>query len=84
MSEQDDERTSAKIAARKTGVVNRLKDFPQYLGNARQEMKLVTRPSWEEVRATTLVVVVFTCLLLLYLAAWDWVFDLLYRWLFGG
>lgn len=47
-------------------------------------MKLVTRPSWEEVRATTLVVVVFTCLLLLYLAAWDWVFDLLYRWLFGG
>lgn len=83
MSEHDDERTSASIAAKKTGVVQRVKAFPEFLRNVRQEMKLVTRPSGQEVRSTTLVVIVFVSLLVLYLSAWDWVFDFFDRWLFA-
>jgi preprotein translocase subunit SecE len=45
-------------------------------------MQLVYRPSWQEVRSTTLLVFVFLFLFELYLCTFDLVFAPLDRWLF--
>jgi preprotein translocase SecE subunit len=45
-------------------------------------MQLVYRPSWQEVRSTTLLVFVFLFLFELYLYTFDLVFSPLDRWLF--
>ena len=40
------------------------------------------KASWQQVRATTLVVIVFVFLFAFYLRALDWIFSPLDRWLF--
>jgi preprotein translocase SecE subunit len=47
-------------------MVQSIKQAPEFVASVRQEMKLVDRPSWSEVRSTTVVVVVFFCLFVLY------------------
>ena len=66
----------------KFGVIRQIKNFPQFLAKVHQEMKLVHRPSWQEVRSTTLVVIVLVFLFAFYLRALDWIFSPLNRWLF--
>jgi preprotein translocase subunit SecE len=39
-------------------VVGQWKEFTQFLGNVRGEMRKVVTPSWKEVKATTTVVIV--------------------------
>jgi preprotein translocase SecE subunit len=80
LSEHNAEEVLGKAAEKKAVM------FPQivsFLRNVKQEMKLVTRPSWREVRSTTLVVIVFVFLFAFYLRALDWIFSPLARWLFS-
>jgi preprotein translocase SecE subunit len=51
------------------------------VASVRQEMKLVDRPTWSEVRSTTVVVVVFFCLFVLYFYLLGRIFTPLDRWL---
>ena len=79
MSEHDAKKVLGKAAEKKAGL------FPQIVGflrNVKQEMKLVSRPSWKEVRSTTVVVIVFVFLFAFYLRALDWIFSPLAKWLF--
>jgi preprotein translocase SecE subunit len=82
LSQQDAEKTCEVITEEKAGVVRQVKDFPEFLAQVKQEMKLVHRPGWHEVRSTTLVVIVFVFLFAFYLRALDWIFSPLDRWLF--
>ena len=43
----------------------------------------MTIPSWEEVRSTTLVVIVFVFLFAFYLKVVDWILSPLDRWIFS-
>jgi preprotein translocase SecE subunit len=79
--EQDAEKTSVVTTEQKTGVGRSVKGFLELLGKVRQEMKLVHRPDWQEVRSTTLVVIAFVFLFAFYLRALDWIFSPLDRWL---
>jgi preprotein translocase SecE subunit len=82
LSQQDAEKTCVVTTEEKAGVVRQVKDFPEFLVQVKQEMKLVHRPSWQQVRSTTLVVIVFVFLFAFYLRALDWIFSPLDRWLF--
>ena len=79
LSEHPTEKVPEK-AQRDVGLFPKAVDF---LRNVKQEMKLVTRPSWKEVRSTTVLVVVFVFLFALYLRALDWTFSPLTKWLFS-
>lgn len=83
MSEHDDVRTRTDIAKKEVRPVPWVRNFFQFLGKVQEEMKLVHRPGWHEVRSTTLVVIVFIFLFALYLRGLDWIFSPLDRWLFG-
>lgn len=83
MSQEDSEKTYVVIAGENTGFVRRVKDFLEFLGKVQQEMKLVHHPDWQEVRSTTLAVIVFVFLFAAYLRALDWILSPLDRWLFG-
>jgi preprotein translocase SecE subunit len=63
----------------KVGFIGR---FNGFLLQVQQEMKLVDRPNWLQVRSTTMVVLVFVFLVAFYLRALDWVFSPLDRWIF--
>ena len=65
------------------GAVRHVKDFFQFLGKVQQEMKLVHHPDWQQVRSTTLVVIVFVFLFAMYLRTLDWIFSPLEHWLFA-
>ncbi len=65
------------------GRVRHVKDFFQFLGQVQQEMKLVHYPDWQQVRSTTLVVILFVFLFAMYLRTWDWIFSPLEHWLFA-
>jgi preprotein translocase SecE subunit len=82
LSQQDAEKTCVVITEEKAGAVRQIKDFPEFLAKVRQEMKLVHHPGWQQVRSTTLVVIVFVFLFAFYLHALDWIFSPLDRWLF--
>ena len=80
MSEHDSEKVLGKAAEKEAGL------FPQIVGflrNVKQEMKLVSRPSWKEVRSTTVVVIVFVFLFAFYLRALDWIFLRALGWIFS-
>jgi preprotein translocase SecE subunit len=83
LSEQDDVRMRVDITKREVGLVPQVKHFFEFLGKVREEMKLVHHPGWDEVRSTTLVVIVFVFLFALYLRGLDLLFSPLDRWLFG-
>jgi preprotein translocase SecE subunit len=81
VSEQNDEETCA-TAWEKAGTGQSIERIPKFLATVQQEMKLVHRPGWREVRSTTLVVIVFVLLFELYLYALDRILVPLDRWLF--
>lgn len=83
MSQEDTEKTYVVIVGGNTGFVRRVKDFLEFLAKVQQEMKLVHHPDWQEVRSTTVAVIVFVFLFAFYLRALDWIFSPLDRWLFG-
>ena len=67
-----------------TGVTSwwpRAKDF---LSKVREEMAKVTWPSQREVQATTIVVIIFSIMMGLYLFAIDAAFNKLVEWIFRG
>ena len=82
MPQQDAEKACVINADEEAGLLRQVKGFPAFLATVQQEMKLVHRPSWQQVRSTTLVVIAFVFLFALYLHALDRVFSALYRWLF--
>ena len=53
-----------------------------FLAEVRNELKRVTWPSGREVYATTVVVIMLSVILGLYLRGLDWVFDRIEFWLF--
>ncbi len=80
MAQDDAEKVLVKVPEKQDGL------FPQvtgFLRNVKQEMRLAHRPSWKEVRSTTLVVIVFVFLFAFYLRAIDWIFSPLDRWIFS-
>ncbi len=58
-----------------------IKQAPEFVTSVRQEMKLVHRPTWDEVRSTAVVVVVFFFLFVLYFNLLGRILTLLGRWL---
>jgi preprotein translocase SecE subunit len=83
LSQEDAEKTYVVITGEKTGFVRRVRDFSEFLGKVKEEMKLVHHPDWQEVRSTTLVVIVFVFLFAAYLSTLEWIFSPLRRWLFS-
>ena len=83
MSQEDAEKTHVVIPRVNVGVLLRVKGFFEFLGKVQQEMKLVHYPNWQEVRSTTLVVIVFVSLFAAYLRALEWIFSPLQNWLFS-
>jgi preprotein translocase SecE subunit len=82
LSERDVEKICVIPAKEGTGIFQSIQEAPKFFASVRQEMKLVSRPSWQEVRSTTLVVIVFAILFLLYFYVLDKVFSPLRDWLF--
>jgi preprotein translocase SecE subunit len=83
LSQEDAEKTHVIIPRENAGVLRHVKDLFEFLGEVRQEMKLVHHPNWKEVRSTTLVVIVFVSLFAAYLRALEWLFSPLQHWLFS-
>ena len=81
MSEENVEKPSAHPAQKELGILHSIKQAPEFVASVRQEMKLVDRPSWSEVRSISVVVVVFFCLFLLYFYVLGRILTLLGRWL---
>jgi preprotein translocase SecE subunit len=68
-------------AKKELGVLQSIKQAPEFVASVRQEMKLVERPTWSEVRSTSVMVVVFFCLFVLYFYLLGRIFAPLDRWL---
>jgi preprotein translocase SecE subunit len=81
LSQQDAEKNYVVIPRENAGVLRQVKGFLEFLGKVQQEMKLVHHPNWQEVRATTLVVIAFVFLFAMYLRVLDWIFSPLDHWL---
>jgi preprotein translocase SecE subunit len=62
-------------------MIQSIKQAPEFVASVRQEMKLVHRPTWYEVSSTTVGVVVFFCLFVLYFYLLSRVLTFLGRWL---
>jgi preprotein translocase SecE subunit len=82
LSEENIETPQLSVTRNEAGIVRRIKQIPNFVASVRKEMQLVYRPSWQEVRSTTLLVFVFLFLFELYLCTFDLVFAPLDRWLF--
>ena len=81
MSEENVENPCPIPAKKELGILQSMKQAPEFVASVRQEMKLVDRPTWSEVRSTTVVVVVFFCLFVLYFYLLGRIFAPLDRWL---
>ena len=81
MSEENVEKPCANPAKKELGIIQSIKQAPEFVASVRDEMKLVHRPAWSEVRSTTVVVVVFFCLFVLYFYLLGRIFGSLDRWL---
>jgi preprotein translocase subunit SecE len=81
LSEEKVENPWPNPAKKELGIIQSIKQAPEFVASVREEMKLVHRPAWYEVRSTTLVVVVFFCLFVLYFNLLGRVLTLLGRWL---
>jgi preprotein translocase SecE subunit len=79
----DAEKKSLVITDGNVGVFGQAEKFLGFLVKVREEMKLVHRPTWQEVRSTTIVVIFCVFLFAFYLRALDWMFALLDRLLFN-
>jgi preprotein translocase SecE subunit len=81
LSEENVEQPFPNPAMKDFGIIQSIKQAPEFVASVRQEMKLVDRPTWPEVRSTTLMVVVFFCLFVLYFYLLGRIFTPLDRWL---
>jgi preprotein translocase SecE subunit len=81
LSEENVENPCVNPAKKELGIIQSIKQAPEFVASVRQEMKLVDRPTWSEVRSTTVVVVVFFCLFVLYFYLLGRIFAPLDRWL---
>jgi preprotein translocase SecE subunit len=81
VSEENIEKPCVHPAKTELGILQSIKHAPEFVASVRQEIKLVDRPTWSEVRSTTLVVVVFFCLFVLYFYLLGRIFAPLDRWL---
>ena len=81
MSEEHVENPCPNPAKKELGILQSIKQAPEFVASVRQEMKLVERPTWSEVRSTSVVVVVFFCLFVLYFYLLGRIFAPLDRWL---
>jgi preprotein translocase SecE subunit len=81
LSEENVEKPCLIPAKKELGIIQSIKQAPEFVTSVRQEMKLVHRPTWYEVRTTSVGVVVFFCLFVLYFYLLDRIFTPLYRWL---
>ena len=81
MSEENVENPCPNPAKKELGIIQSIKQAPEFVASVREEMKLVHRPMWYEVRSTTVVVVVFFCLFVLYFQLLGRILTLLGRWL---
>jgi preprotein translocase SecE subunit len=83
LSQQDAEKTYIVVPRGNAGILRHVKEFIEFLRKVQEEMKLVHHPNWQEVRSTTLVVIVFVSLFATYLRALEWIFSPLQNWLFS-
>jgi preprotein translocase SecE subunit len=81
LSEENVEKPCAHPAKKELGILHSIKQAPEFVASVRQEMKLVERPTWSEVRSTSVMVVVFFCLFVLYFYLLGRIFAPLDRWL---
>jgi preprotein translocase subunit SecE len=81
LSEENVENPCPIPATKELGILQSIKQAPEFVASVREEMKLVHRPTWYEVRSTSAVVVVFFCLFVLYFYVLGRILALLGRWL---
>jgi preprotein translocase SecE subunit len=81
LSEEQIENPSPNLAKKELGILQSIKQGPEFVASVRQEMKLVERPTWSEVRSTSVMVVVFFCVFVLYFYLLGRIFAPLDRWL---
>ena len=81
MSEENIEKPCVNPVKKELGILQSIKQAPEFVASVRQEMKLIERPTWSEVRSTLVVVVVFFCLFVLYFYLLGRIFGPLDRWL---
>jgi len=81
LSEENIEQPCVNPAKKELGILQSIKQAPEFVASVRQEMKLVERPAWSEVRSTSVVVVVFFCLFVFYFYLLGRIFAPLDRWL---
>ncbi len=81
MSEEQVENPCPNPPKKDLGILQSIKQAPEFVASVRQEIKLVERPSWSEVRSTSVMVVVFFCLFVLYFYLLGRIFAPLDRWL---
>ena len=81
MSEENVEKPYPNPAKKELSILQSMKQAPQFVASVREEMKLVDRPTWQEVRSTTVIVVVFFCLFVLYFNLLGRILTFLGRWL---
>jgi preprotein translocase SecE subunit len=81
LSEEHVENPCPNPAKKELGILQSIKQAPEFVTSVRQEMKLVERPTWSEVRSTSVVVVVFFCFFVLYFYLLGRIFAPLDRWL---
>jgi preprotein translocase subunit SecE len=81
LPEENVEKPCSDAAQKELGIIHSIKQAPEFVASVRQEMKLVHRPTWCEVRSTSVVVVVFFCLFVLYFYLLGRIFTPLDRWL---
>ena len=81
MSEEQVENPCPNPAKKELGILQSIKQAPEFVASVRQEMKLVERPTWSEVRSTSVMVVVFFCLFVFYFYLLGRIFAPLDRWL---
>jgi preprotein translocase SecE subunit len=81
LSEENVENPCPIPAKTELGIIQSVKQAPEFVASVREEMRLVHRPTWNEVRSTTVVVVVFFCLFVLYFQLLGRLLTFLGRWL---
>jgi preprotein translocase subunit SecE len=81
LSEENVENPCPIPAKKELGIIQSFKQAPEFVASVRQEIRLLQRPTWYEVRSTTVMVVIFFCLFLLYFYLLGRVLALLGRWL---
>jgi preprotein translocase subunit SecE len=81
LPEENVENPSPIPAKKEVGIIQSIKQAPELVASVRQEMKLFHRPTWYEVQSTTVLVVVFFCLFVLYFNLLGRILTFLGRWL---